>query len=140
MLKIFLRGSALVVAAFLLVSVDTADASRADKRQGRQGARIRQGVKSGELTKGETRKLRRQQGHIRRAEKRMQNDGQMTKREKARLERMQDRASKNIHRKKHNERERNAGAAEPANPADVDPIEGGDSSAPDLPPAEGDLE
>lgn len=80
-------------------------AGRHDRRQGRQSARIRQGVKSGELTKGEAHRLRKQQRKIGRVENRAEADGVVTAGEKARLENMQDRASQNIYRKKHNDRD-----------------------------------
>ena len=77
---------------------------RVDKREARQQARIRQGVKSGELTGPEAAKLERQQGRIRRDESRAKADGVVTPKERARLAREQNRASKNIHAKKHNNR------------------------------------
>lgn len=87
---------------------------RQDRREARQSARIRQGVKSGELTGAEAARLKQQQRKIHRTEERMEADGEVSGKEAAKLERMQDRASKNIYRKKHNERER----------SDTAPVEG----------------
>ncbi len=99
-----------IVAFVLLISIGTeAQAARRDNRQARQHARIHEGVKSGELTTGEAMKLRKQQRHIRRMENRAEADGTVTNREKYRIEKAQDRASKNIYRKKHNDAERGNG-------------------------------
>lgn len=78
------------------------------QRQINKQRRINQGVKSGELTKGETRRLERQQGRIQ-ARKKMdkaENGGKLTPKEKTRLNRRQNRASGHIYRAKHNERVR----------------------------------
>ena len=87
-------------------------AGRHDRRQNRQGARIQQGVKSGELTQGEASRLRQQQRRINRVENRAEADGTVTGAEKARLENMQDRASRNIYRKKHNDRNQNSNSTQ----------------------------
>lgn len=89
----------------LLVSV-VSQASREDRRQRRQGARINQGVKAGELTTHEARAMRREQRKINRMERRAQADGVITDQEKARLEHAQDKASKHISKAKHNDESR----------------------------------
>jgi hypothetical protein len=67
--------------------------------------RINQGVHNGTLTQRETRRLQHQQAHINRYEARSRADGGgLGPVERARLENMQDRASRNIYRKKHNRR------------------------------------
>lgn len=80
--------------------ISNAEAARHDRRQVRQGARIHQGVKSGELTRGEANRARSQQRHINRMENRMEANG-MTPKEAIRLEQAQDRASMNIYKMKH---------------------------------------
>ena len=77
-----------------------------NKRQVNQSKRIRQGVRSGELTRHETVRLRQQQNRIKRQERRFKADGTFTKRERAKIHKRQNRASKNIYRKKHNARTR----------------------------------
>jgi hypothetical protein len=98
----------LIVIAGLLAALTalagTAEAARVDRRQARQHARIVQGVRSGELTRGEVARLRAGQRHVRRAEFRAERDGVLTPRERARLEWQQDRQSRAIHRLKHNAR------------------------------------
>lgn len=73
-----------------------------DKRQQKQKKRIVNGVKSGELTKKETKKLAKQQANIRKIERKAKKDGTVTLKEKARIQKAQNRASKNIRRKKNN--------------------------------------
>lgn len=82
-----------------------------DARQAQQQGRINQGVASGELTRREARQLRHQQQHIAHAEARAKADGVVTPGERAKLDRMQDRASRNIHRQKHDAQHRPAAAA-----------------------------
>lgn len=77
-------------------------------RQKAQQHRIVRGVRRGTLTKGETRKLERQQRRIARTKRRdkAMNGGKLTKREKKHLTRMQNRASRRIYRMKHNNKVR----------------------------------
>lgn len=74
----------------------------ADRRENIQKERIRDGIQKGELSRKETRKLVREQRHIERAEKRAGVDGMVSKRERIRLDRKQDRASRHIGRAKNN--------------------------------------
>jgi hypothetical protein len=70
-------------------------------KQMEQQARIEQGVRSGELTPRETRKLERQQGRIQADKQAAKADGVVTPRERRRIKREQDRADKRIFREKH---------------------------------------
>ena len=74
------------------------------EREKLQQERIQQGIKSGQLTPGEANRLEAQQGRIQATEDRMKADGNLTRAERAKLTRMQNRASRNIYRKKHNNR------------------------------------
>jgi hypothetical protein len=73
-------------------------------REQRQQERIQQGVQSGQLTPREANRLEAQQSRIKATEDRMKADGNLTTAERAKLNRMQNRASRNIYRKKHNNR------------------------------------
>lgn len=73
-----------------------------DQRQINQQHRIYQGVQSGQITPGEFRHLENQQGRIRAAEARMRADGRLNRGERARLNRMENRASRDIYRDRHN--------------------------------------
>jgi hypothetical protein len=74
---------------------------KVDARQENQKERIQDGVRSGEITKPEAKKLRAQQKHIRKTERAMKADGQMTKKERKVLDNKQDRASQNIKHENH---------------------------------------
>ena len=76
-------------------------------RQHHQHTRIRDGVRSGELTRKETARLRVEQRHVRRAERRVKSDGNVTREERARIERKQNRAGRDIRRQTHDEQDRN---------------------------------
>ncbi|MCX6175182.1 MAG: hypothetical protein NTZ27_10550 [Ignavibacteriales bacterium] len=73
-----------------------------DKTQKNQQLRIHQGIKSGELTRGEVRKLENQQKAIQRDKRIAKADGALTPGERRHIRNEQNRASKNIYIKKHN--------------------------------------
>jgi hypothetical protein len=81
------------------------------QREANQQKRIEQGVQSGQLTPKEAGKLETQQARIKQSEDRMaaKHDGKLTKKEKAKLTKKQNRASKNIYKKKHNEKKADVG-------------------------------
>lgn len=79
---------------------------RVDAREQKQGARIRQGVRSGELTAAEAARLKGQQAKIKRDEAVAKSDGKVTPAERKKLAREQQRANRTIYRKKHNARDR----------------------------------
>ena len=76
------------------------------QRRENQQDRIAQGVKSGQLTAGETAKLENQQRGINQQVKadRSANGGKLTNGERRQVNREQNRASRNIYNKKHNGR------------------------------------
>src|SRR5262249_49487466 len=104
------RSLVLVLVTLMALAAGAASANtatpRVDRREVRQHARIHQGVRSGELTRGEALRLRADQGHIRRMERRAKRDGVVTPRERARLTRAQNRESARIYAYKHNARTR----------------------------------
>jgi hypothetical protein len=75
---------------------------RIDRREARQHARIEQGVRSGALTRGETRRLVVGQRHVHRMERVAKADGFVSARERARIGHAQNRESRRIHRLEHN--------------------------------------
>lgn len=75
---------------------------RVDGRQQIQEERIQQGRASGELTHRETALLRKEQRHIHRAERRAKADGDVTRAERRKLDRKQDRSSRHILRANNN--------------------------------------
>jgi hypothetical protein len=78
------------------------------QRRENQQDRIAQGVKSGQLTAGETAKLENQQQGINReiGADRQANGGKLTNLDKKAINQSQNKASKNIYNKKHNGRTR----------------------------------
>ena len=80
--------------------------NKVGQRRENQQDRIAQGVKSGQLTAGETAKLENQQKGINQQVKadRAANGGKLTAGEKAQVNHEQNQASRNIYRKKHNAR------------------------------------
>lgn len=76
-------------------------------RQKRQHQRIRQGVKSGELTRAEAINLRNGQKEIREEKREAKADGVVTPAEKQEIRQDQRKESRKIFRKKHNNRDRN---------------------------------
>lgn len=79
---------------------------RVNARQHHQHERIAQGVRSGELTRRETRKVVEQQRDIRQLERAYKSDGKLTARERADLHHEQNQASRQIYRQKHDEQRR----------------------------------
>jgi len=80
------------------------DDPRIQQREVNQENRIQQGIQSGQVTPREAGRLEAQQARIKQDEARMKADGKLTKAERRKLTREQNRASKNIYRKKHNDR------------------------------------
>jgi len=87
--------------AFGLVLTAHAQTPSVNERQVIQHERIQQGAASGQLTRQETANAVHQQGHIRRAECRAKSDGKVTGRERMHLRHMQNRASRDLRRNKH---------------------------------------
>ena len=81
-----------------------------NQRKENQQDRIAQGVKSGQLTPGETSKLEHQEAGINKEERgmRAQDNGHLTKSDKALINKQQNQESKRIYRDKHNARKTGA--------------------------------
>lgn len=96
--------AALAVVAALASSMANAQTAppNINQRQANETARINQGVASGELSKGETAKLRTEQRAIRAEKRAFKADGKVTPAERAKLRADQRKASRHIYNKKHN--------------------------------------
>lgn len=79
---------------------------KVDQRQNTQKARTIAGIKSGELTRAETKSVVAGQKKVNRMEARAKSDGKVTRRERKKLQQAQNRSSRNIARKKNNQRSR----------------------------------
>ncbi|MEW6041379.1 MAG: hypothetical protein AB1633_07660 [Elusimicrobiota bacterium] len=73
------------------------------QRQAHQHQRIKQGVKSGELTREETKELHHGQREVRQMKREAKADGTVTKEERRRIHQKQNQESREIYRMKHNE-------------------------------------
>ena len=91
-----------VTTILALMWCSAAWADRSNIRDHRQTQRIRQGVRSGEITRPEVRRLKKEQRRIDSAYHRASADGHVNWRERQRLDKMQDRASRHIYQVKHN--------------------------------------
>ncbi|MEN3330936.1 MAG: hypothetical protein V7641_301 [Blastocatellia bacterium] len=77
-----------------------------DRREHREQQRIRQGMRSGELTRREARRLEAEQGRIRGYEWYAKSDGHVSRAERRHLDRMLDRSSRDIYHQKHDGQDR----------------------------------
>jgi hypothetical protein len=97
----------LTAIAVLAIGSGLALADPVNQRQRQERQRIHQGVRSGELTRGETRALARQQARLAVEEARYRRTGGgLSRRERADLQRDHNRASRNIYRQKHDAKQR----------------------------------
>lgn len=103
-----LLSAALVMLAMPVVAQnatpDPAPRSEVGQRQENQQDRIAQGVKSGQLTAGETEHLEKNEAKINKEVRndRAANGGKLTPQEKQQVNRQQNKMSKQIYRDKHN--------------------------------------
>lgn len=95
----------LAIGLVLVALQAMAEGERVDQRQQRQEQRIDNGIESGQLTQGEARRAEARQQHIDNVENRMRaDDGRLDRQERRVLNRKQNKASRQIHRMKHNNR------------------------------------
>ncbi len=84
---------------------------RINQHQYDQHQRVKQGARSGALTKDEAKSLAQEQKSIRQQEHQYKSDGQLTQQERQSLRQQQISASKDIYSAKHNDVTRTTGAA-----------------------------
>ena len=101
------RSVNLLLSVALVVGLSAVSFAGINGRQHRERQRIRQGIRSGELTRLEAGRLGAQQARIRAYERYARRDGSISPRERARLHRGMGRASRNIYRQKHDRQDRN---------------------------------
>lgn len=80
---------------------------RINERQHHQQLRIRHGIRNEELTRREAGRLVAQQSRIRAYERRARCDGNLSFRERRRLDNLLDHSSRNIYRQTHDRQDRN---------------------------------
>lgn len=77
-----------------------------NERQANQAGRVAQGVKSGELTRGEAQELREERRDIRQLERDYKSDGTLTRGERRDLNQQLDQNSREIYEEKHDDERR----------------------------------
>ena len=95
------------LALMVVAGSASAGTPRYDARQAHQQQRIGNGVKSGELTAREARRLEAGQVHLNRVERRAKADGVVTPAERAHMQHEENQQSRRIHRQKHDAQDRN---------------------------------
>ena len=102
-----MKTTVLAVAIVLGAILNTASAQTVHQKSKNQRHRVAQGVKSGELTRTETKNLVKDQKEIHQEVKDAKADGVVTKDERKDIKKDQRKESRKNYRKKHNNRERN---------------------------------
>ncbi len=94
--------------AFILVTINLVQAGtpKLDKKERHQKTRIIQGVRSGELTRKETRHLIKGQRQLHGMERRAKADGVVTRKERVRLNLKAEQESARIYHNKHDKQKR----------------------------------
>ncbi len=102
-------NKSILLAALAVIAIAPAMAGtqRLDAREANQRARIHQGVKSGELTRPEARRLKVGEARLNYNEARAKADGVVTPAERARLNNEANRESARIYQQKHDAQDRN---------------------------------
>ena len=106
-MKIKIVFIGLFLLGFTFASTAQTKTPKVTDRQIHQQRRILKGAKNGELTKKEFKQLEKQQRSIHRTKKLAKADGKVTNKERALIHFRQNRASRNIAKKKHNKIDRN---------------------------------
>ena len=96
-----------IFAAMFLIIIAAGNVNAQPVTNRKDKAKIKQGVRSGELTKQETVALAHQQKEIRQDINAAKADGVVTKEERKDIKKEKNQTDRNIYRKKHNRRERN---------------------------------
>jgi hypothetical protein len=99
MKKILTIASCLVI--FIGISAQAQHRHGVNYREHHQKARIHHGISSGQVTHYEAQRLSAEQRYIRNSEQCAKADGRFTRKERIRIERMENHASRDIYRQKH---------------------------------------
>ncbi|HYR89248.1 MAG TPA: hypothetical protein VE422_34545 [Terriglobia bacterium] len=95
-----------LVLGFVCATVSPLSAS-INKREHNEQVRIRQGIRSGEVTRAEARRLEAEQARIRVDERFARADGNLTLKERHALQKELNKASRDIYHQKHDRQDRN---------------------------------
>jgi len=100
-------AGAVLCATILPMNATAAEQRPINKRQHAEQLRIKQGIRSGELTRNEAIRLKAEQAKVRVAERLARRDGKLSPAERIRLQRELNQASHHIFRQKHDRQDRN---------------------------------
>ncbi len=95
-----------IIATAIIFAVGIGSTEAQVKTTPTQHARIRQGVRTGELTRSETANLAQGQREIRQDVRSAKSDGVVTRKERKQIRHEKRQESRKIFRKKHNKRDR----------------------------------
>lgn len=105
-MKKMIWGAAVLSVCATSLAFGQANTPKIDQRQTNQEQRIDQGIASGQLNQREANRLTNQQEHINKMEDKAKSDGVVTKKERNKIAKSQDRASHRIARQKHDAQQR----------------------------------
>ena len=100
-MRLALLTATALLATTTIASADYSSSRGIDARQAEQERRIQQGVRSGDLTRGEYQRLEAEQARIRQIERQAKSDGYVSASERARISAAQNSASRHIYQEKH---------------------------------------
>ncbi|TAG26996.1 MAG: hypothetical protein EAZ37_06615 [Burkholderiales bacterium] len=102
-IRTVLTALSIALAGSVFAQTSSPTMPRVDQREAKQQARIDQGVASGQLNQKEATRLENGQARVNQAEANAKADGKVTRREKHKLDHMQDKQSRHIKRQKHDQ-------------------------------------
>lgn len=105
-MKTLPKATCLILLAFNIFAIQSVSANPIDHRQDAQRARIAEGMKSGELTAREAKRLGKNQRRIAAKEHKYREDGVLTARERKKLHKSLNKSSKRIYKQKHDRQSR----------------------------------
>ena len=94
-------ASTLALGLTMAVGAPVAHGATIDDRQENQQKRIEQGIQSGELNKREAVRLRSEQNRIQAMENKALADGELSKKERRKIQQRLNKSSRHIYREKH---------------------------------------
>jgi hypothetical protein len=104
--KVLWLAPLLGMLALPVLAADDDGDRRHSHREDRQQTRIEHGVRKGDLTRNETRKLHHEQRQIAKTERHYRRDGQVDRQERRDLEQRRNHASGHIYKLRHNDHDR----------------------------------
>lgn len=105
-MKRFILIISVLLFAATSIFAQEAKTPKLDRKQKKQIHKIEKGIKSGDLTRFEAKKLKKQKHKLAKMEKRAKADGKVTKRERIRLNKEAKKLDRKIYKEKHDMQKR----------------------------------